>query len=591
MNTVRNTNTVRNEGGAQSIRRCIPSKLKPHIPNSRKVYLVLLWILLTHCLYNYTVFNIGGILGVGEEASYPLYIIGASQALTLLLYPFAGIIGEVYFTRFNTLRASTLLMLLAVFASPFLLGLLKLVNAELTLKLGGILIAVVLIPFQIGLAIFESNIIQFGTDQLIFASSDMLSNFVHWSFWCMYLVPALIVLCICPFNVFAEVEINSIIVGPLVEGACLIVALVVVLLPCTKKHLEISKRNKKNPVWLIYRVLKYTVQNKYPVARSAFTHNDEESHTRINFAKKRFGGPFTTEEVEDVKTFWRILILLLSLFGFLLLDNTSIFVVQYTNLALTKSSSGPQAFTQCIVKNYGVTFFVILIGVPIHKLVLSPFFYRYVPNMMKRFGIGLVLTCISLATELALSVVLNDGFEDLGFVDVCGDNTSHIPSNLTLPDKLINHYVLIIPQALNGFSLLLVFLTTLEFILAQAPRSMQGLLIGFWYSFQSINVLNSTVLSTSLAGCEYFSFCIRLGLAILSFFAFFVVSFRYKGRKRQETSLIKLKTIIENYTVRNLRREPSKNHSNHKDEDYDTPHNSDEYNLSIFSIYSMPVSQ
>ena len=46
--------------------------------------------------------------------------------------------------------------------------------------------------------------------------------------------------------------------------------------------------------------------------RSAFTYCDDEKPTRLDFAKERFGGPFSTETVEDVKTFLRILIMLLA---------------------------------------------------------------------------------------------------------------------------------------------------------------------------------------------------------------------------------------------------------------------------------------
>ena len=45
-----------------------------------------------------------------------------------------------------------------------------------------------------------------------------------------------------------------------------------------------------------------------------------------------------------------------------------------------------------------------------------------------------------------------------------------------------------IPQAFNGFAHTLVLLTALEFIQAQASRTMQGFLIGVWYAMQSVNV-------------------------------------------------------------------------------------------------------
>ena len=43
---------------------------------------------------------------------------------------------------------------------------------------------------------------------------------------------------------------------------------------------------------------------------------EEDIPRRIDLGKNRYGGPFTNEEVEDTKTFLRILPLLLCLFGY-----------------------------------------------------------------------------------------------------------------------------------------------------------------------------------------------------------------------------------------------------------------------------------
>ena len=544
-----NTNTT--EDDKTSTTKCcsIPQKLRPHIPRSKKVYIVLLWILMTHGIYNYTIFNLGGVLDVGAYKSYPIYIIGTSQFIALILYPMAGIIGEVYWTRYKMLVSGTVLMLLALFISPFAyVGLRFLDNAK-RVEIGGLLIAILLIPFQIGLAIFESNIIQFGTDQLLFASSDQLSNFVHWSFWCMYFMPVLVILLVsCPINM------PSIATAPLVEVITLIIIIIIVLLPCSRRHLEIRQIVRKNPIKLVHGVLKYAKTHKYPLNRSAFTYNDEEPQNRINFAKKRYGGPYTTEEVEDVKTLGRIIVLLLSLFGFLLIDNTSIFIEQYKRLMSTTFNTGIITQSQCLIENYFVTYLVIIIGVPIYKLILTPFFYKFLPNMIKRMGAGLLVTLFSILLELAMSVLINNAFRQLGFVDACGRNliNASFPDYSTQPNTLLSQYTLIVPQFLNGFSLLLVFLTALEFILAQSPRSMQGLLVGFWYALQSVNVLLSTILSANTAGCSYISYAVRVGFASASFLLYIFAAYWYKGRIRQESSIIRQRTIIEEYTERNL---------------------------------------
>ena len=64
--------------------------------------------------------------------------------------------------------------------------------------------------------------------------------------------------------------------------------------------------------------LKYSTmlsKTKYPERRSAFTYIDEEEPSRLDYGKHKFGGPFTEEEVEDVKTILRLLPLFLSSFG------------------------------------------------------------------------------------------------------------------------------------------------------------------------------------------------------------------------------------------------------------------------------------
>ena len=41
--------------------------------------------------------------------------------------------------------------------------------------------------------------------------------------------------------------------------------------------------------------------------RSAFTYCEDDPPSRIDFGKSKYEGPFTTEQVEDVKTFFRLL--------------------------------------------------------------------------------------------------------------------------------------------------------------------------------------------------------------------------------------------------------------------------------------------
>ena len=49
-------------------------------------------------------------------------------------------------------------------------------------------------------------------------------------------------------------------------------------------------------------MLNYVRKTKYPERRSALTYFDEEAPSRLDYGKDKFGGPFTEEEVGNVKT-------------------------------------------------------------------------------------------------------------------------------------------------------------------------------------------------------------------------------------------------------------------------------------------------
>ena len=61
------------------------------------------------------------------------------------------------------------------------------VTQQVPLNLFNIAFVVVyLLISTVGLGMFESNAIQFGMDQMLEASSEQLSSFIHWYFWCAH---------------------------------------------------------------------------------------------------------------------------------------------------------------------------------------------------------------------------------------------------------------------------------------------------------------------------------------------------------------------------------------------------------------------
>ena len=100
-----------------------------------------------------------------------------------------------------------------------------------------------LIILYTGIIGFTANVVQFGMDQLHDSPGEDRTLFIHWYVWTYY-------------------------------G---------------------SK--------LVYRVPKFARQHKTPVNRIAFTYCEDEVPMGLDLEKEKYGRPFTTEQMEDVKAF------------------------------------------------------------------------------------------------------------------------------------------------------------------------------------------------------------------------------------------------------------------------------------------------
>ena len=108
-----------------------------------------------------------------------------------------------------------------------------------------------------------------------------------------------------------------------------------------------------------------------------------------------------------------------------------------------------------------------------------------------------------------------------------------------------------VAQIFSGLGYILVFLTALKFILAQAPRTMQGLLIGLWYAYQSIGLDAFLIIEVTQVK-HYWPYIVLTALCAISVCLYIVVSYRFKYRQRQESTNVNYRYIIEEYTTRHL---------------------------------------
>ena len=95
---------------------------------------------------------------------------------------------------------------------------------------------------------------------------------------------------------------------------------------------------------------------------------------------------------------------------------------------------------------------------------------------------------------------------------------------------------MVAPNVLQGLSFLLVFMTVLEFICAQAPLRLKGLLIGIWYALLAIcfmPVAVSELFTNESTTWEVFHE-VKAFLIFLSLMLYLCVSRRYRYRLRDE---------------------------------------------------------
>ena len=422
-----------------------------------------------------------------------------------------------------------------------------------------------------GVGLFEANAIQFGLDQLLEAPTPKLIAFIHWYYWThnavqlveIYLSIGWKIVEASEKRLLRNVMNNSvaILILTIIGLAAAVGSLV--LLHKSKRHLYILRAGL-NPFKNIYKVLKYSWNHKVPQHRSAFTYWEEDTPRRIDLGKNKYGGPFTNEEVEDTKTFLRILPLLLCLFGYHLAgDGYS------TPNRLQKTTCPSLPVLLLIVLNpFHISTLVVVVGIPLYRLIINKC-SRYIKKvrMLTKMWIGLYLSLVQVVLYIIVVInhdskywsehswtgcIINNsslyhhlcykiqfGFTFNGSCESIKD--SHEPYNPVDNTEIW----FIIPQLLNGLSSLLVSMTVFEFICAQAPRNTQGLLIGMWYATFSIRYLLVDLVDAFLV--EKTSWLIFEGvkvfLILVSLVLFSCVSRHYRYRERDE--IVNVQGMIE----------------------------------------------
>ena len=443
------------------------------------------------------------------------YHASAALVIVLLLSPLFAVAGDVRYGNYNMMFYGA-----AIFNVIGLGILAVLAGAYVYFKEIAIVHSMVIGYFFTFLAggIFQANVIQFGSDVLGDADSPERSAFVHWYYWATY-VPtfAATIILYCTHMVLSDSLLYALSITLGIGMAALLLFLLAncglhcAYLKSARKWNILLPRVSGNPVAQVVRVTRYALQSPTSPAHRGF-------FARFSKICQSNGGPADDQEVDNVAKFWLLVLLIASLYGFFFYDD--MWAVPF---AKTLNSTNSNPIIQSL-SSQTTNSVIVFVSVPIYQLVVRPLLGKHVPPLLWRIPIGLIMQLVSLAL-----VMWNVGAADLPDTEVC-DHVSGYDSDHDF-EIGIDWFILAIPQAINGLSQLLVFPAVIELILVRAPRIMQGLLIGLWYSMHSIHIIVG-VFETATCAVFYWKYYImKIVLVTTSIVLFLIMAFLSRPRK------------------------------------------------------------
>ena len=261
---------------------------------------------------------------------------------------------------------------------------------------------VFIITGLLGLGIYEANAIQFGMDQILESSSEQLSSFIYWHFWCVNIGPLITYAIVgtvlyfldCLFDADDIVDTYNHLLGwILIALSCFQIVIAVCgifLIFMAKKYLRIEE-TYKNPLKIVIKVIFYSLKHKHPERQSAFTYWENDIPSRIDLGEEKYGGPFTYEQVEDVKTVFGLLLLIVSLFGCHLLGDGYSLIHYIMN---TVGCPPLVPFIGMILNPEHIITLVVVFCIPIYHFMKKYLLHNF-PSLLTQSWIGLFLCLVN----------------------------------------------------------------------------------------------------------------------------------------------------------------------------------------------------
>ena len=557
---------------------CLQTECKIFITSKASV-LILIWSVLIGAIY-VSLLNSFAVLGFIVENSPPvrhnhyravIWTVLAAYALLALIrlvYPLSGFLADIYCGRYKAITISFSVLLVAMLCLSisviigFTQGLHINIHHHKSTAVPFILFVIIsLLLITAGLAGYQANIVQFGLDQLLEAPSRDLGLFIHWLMWTHtlggFVIHVLFALLPCHTgdnDPSRTTWTNTLASLPIVY---LVILIFLLIFMCYNHGWFYSEPGQSNPYKTVYKVLNFARKHKYPLRRSAFTYCDDDIPGRIDFGKERYGGPFTTEQVENVKTFLRIVLVLLTLGPVFMLEvPASYYIFPFFALHVSKSvelrnGTCESASRWVILESGGLGYIVSILFLPVYIWVIYSLLKNRIPKILCRLWCAFLAALVGVVSMLVIDLIGHILYErnsnDPGKHGMCMFTINLGEGNTPLN---ISSTVNIIPSLFLNLSFLLVQITAFEFISAQSPISMKGLLVGVYFAIKGVFQAISAVAVVPFAlqriwirklgknppvtNCAFGYYLFTITVASIGLILFSIVVKRYRYRQREE---------------------------------------------------------
>ena len=465
------------------------------------------------------------------------------SAIVFIFYPLAGYLADVRWGRYKTVVRS-LHCSFWIFIPIFIIFTYVNVRATqdslhqeilITLSVPCILLSLL---FLASIIAFNANIIQFGIDQLRDLPSEQSVLYIHWYVWTAYAGATVQHLA----SSLKLLSIKGIILTASITGVAFMLLGSSLCIQKYKRHWFMEESGLRNPYKLVFRVINFAQKHKNPIRRSAFTYCEDELPSRMDLGKEKYGGPFTTEQVEDAKVFLGILRVLMALGPIFAVDIASYEQLPNFGQHMDKHISGLMR----LFKNSTIFYLLVAIIIPLYLFLLRPYIHYYIPRIFKRILLGQLLILAS-----TICILLMDTVGHINSLSTaCFLATDYTPSincntsNFTCKSLGLSIFNLAIPYTLNAIAYTLVYIGAYEFILSQSPHTMKGLLLGSFFAikgtFRLLGVLTvylpfiSWSSDSSFPSCGFVYYLTNTVIAVTGIVAYACIARSYQYRERDE---------------------------------------------------------